>query len=206
METKEIKLDNLIQKIKEEGVQEAKKQSEDIISQAEEQARQILEDARIKRDSIIRVGRVDADNLKKNGQEALRQAARDVLLSLRERIIELFDSVVKNRVSQQLSPENLKDIIKKIIENFKKGESPDIEILLSRQDKKELEGVFWKAFADELKKGVTLKTSPHIEKGFRIGEKNKNFYYDFTDEAIAQTFKLYLNPKIRDLLKEKNGQ
>ncbi len=195
-----MELDSLIQKIKEEGVQEAKRRSEDIVSRAERDARAIIEDAQKTKEAIVQKGQREAANLKKNGEEALRQASRDVLLSLRQKITELFDRIIKSKVSEQLSPESLKKIIIKVIENFRKEEGLGIEILLSEQDKKALEDVFLKALKDELRKGVTLKVSAGIERGFRVGEKGKNFYYDFTDEAIAEVFKVYLNPKIAEIL------
>ena len=39
-----------------------------------------------------------------------------------------------------------------------------------------------------------------IDKGFRIGEKDKNSHYDFTDEAIAESLGVFLNSKINDIL------
>jgi len=49
-------------------------------------------------------------------------------------------------------------------------------------------------------KGVTFKISPSVEKGFRIGEKDKNYYYDFTDDALVEALKTYLNPKLLKIL------
>ena len=196
----EMKLDGLIKKIKEEGVEEAKRASENIIKEAKEKAARIIDEARNTKASLIEEGREEAGNLKKSGEEALRQASRDVLLSLRQSITELLGRLIKAQVSEGLSPESMKKIIPKVIENFKKEEGFDIDILLAEQDKRHLESALLKSLKDEFKKGVTFKVSPNVEKGFRIGEKGKNFYYDFTDEAIAEAFRLYLNPKIAKLL------
>ena len=197
----EMKLDNLIQKIKQEGVEEAKKQSEDIVNQAQTQAKKIIENSEDKRKTLIQEGRREASNLMTSGEEALRQAARDVLLSLRQEIIKLFDRVTKDKVSEELSPDSLEKIIVKVIENFKREEGLDIEVLLSKEDKKVLEAVLLKALSGDLKKGVTFKAAAGMEKGFRVGEKDKNFYYDFSDEAIAEAFGKYLNPRIAEILK-----
>lgn len=199
----ETQLDNLIQKIRQEGVEEAKKKSKEIIKDAERRAEEIIEDAERKKAAIMKDGQRDTANLRKSGEEVLRQASRDIILSLRQRIVELFDSVLKKDVSEGLSSENLKKIITRIIENFKKDEGLDIEILLSKQDKKGLEEALLRSLKDEFRKGITFKVSSGIEKGFRIGEKDKNFYYDFTDDAITEALKLYLNPRITDILRLK---
>lgn len=199
-----MELDSLIRKIKTEGVEEAKKRSEEIIAQAEEKAREIIKDAESERVRIIKEGQKEVANLKRSGEEALNQASRDLLLTLRQKIIDLFDGVIKEKVCEELSSKNLKNIIAKIIENFKRDEGLDnIEVLLSKDDKKELEAVLLKSLKEKLKEGLTFRVSAGIEKGFRIGEKGKNFYYDFTDDAIAEAFKLYLNPKIAEILKLK---
>ncbi|NQT06884.1 MAG: hypothetical protein HQ575_05020 [Candidatus Omnitrophica bacterium] len=195
-----VELDGLIQKIKEESVEEARKRSDETISEAKRKAESIIREAHKKEAAIIKNGEEEAKNLRKNGEKAIKQSARDVLLSLRQQIIELFNKVVKKEVSEELSADTLKQVLTKIIENFQRADDLDVEILLGKDDKKALEGAFLKSLTQELKKGVTLKVSPNIEKGFRIGEKNKNFYYDFTDEAISEAFALYLNPKIVEIL------
>lgn len=199
-----MELDNLIQKIKEEGVEEAKRRSEEIMEEAENEAKRILGDAQQKKATIIREGEKRALALTKNGEEALRQSARDVLLSLRQRIIELFDCVTKESVSKELTQESLSGLIAKAIENFKREEELDIEVLLSKHDKAALEATLLKRLKERLKKGVTFKVASAINKGFRVGEKGKEFYYDFTDDAIKEAFGLYLNPKIKEILNLKS--
>jgi len=197
-------LNSLIQKIKEEGVEEAKKSSRNIIADAERKAGEIIDGARKKKAAIVESGEKEAADLKKSGEAALRQASRDCLLSLRREVIKLFDNITKCEISQKLSSEDLKGIIIKTIENFKKGEAINIEVLLNKKDKDALEETLLHALKKDLKKGVTFKVSSSIKNGFRIGEKGKDFYYDFTDEAVAEAFSLYLNPKIAKILKIKD--
>jgi V/A-type H+-transporting ATPase subunit E len=107
-----------------------------------------------------------------------------------------------------MPPAVLKEMIIEVSEKFKKEGLLDIEILLSEKDKKDLESTLLGVLKKEIKKGVTIKTSPSIEHGFLIGEKGKSSYYDFTDDAIAEAFTTYLNPKIVEILTagKKNAQ
>jgi V/A-type H+-transporting ATPase subunit E len=194
----EMELKTIIEKIKQEGVGEAEKKAADMIKEAEAKGKGIIEEA--KKKAILKEAERDATALKKNGQEAVKQASRDVLLSLREKIVDLFDIIIKKEVAAQLSPAVLKEMIVKLAKSFTKGQELDVEVLLSDRDKKSLEEELFSALKKEIKKGITIKVSPKIERGFRIGQKDKESYYDFTDEAIAEAFMTHLNPKIVEIL------
>ena len=196
----EMELNNIIAKIKEEGVGEAEKKASEIVSQAEEKAKLLLDNSREESKKILNNAREEAEKMLENGKKALRQASRDVLLSLREQIIKLFDSVMKKEIKQQLSPAVLKEMIVRLTENAAEKKQFDVDILLNEKDKQDLEKAMIKALKETAKKGVTLKVSPDVESGFLIGETGGNTYYDFTDEAIADAFKTYLNPKIARIL------
>jgi V/A-type H+-transporting ATPase subunit E len=202
----EMDLNNIIEKIKQEGVDEAEKKAADIVKEAENKAQNVLQDAGKQKESILKKAEQDAQRLKDNGEEAVKQASRDVLLSLRERIVELFDKIIKKEIAGQLSGDVIKDMVVKLADKFERGEQPDIEILLSDKEKKDLEKEIFSALGKEVKKGLTIKTSSSIEHGFRIGEKDKHSYYDFTDEAIAEAFMTHLNPKIVEILTKDKGK
>jgi V/A-type H+-transporting ATPase subunit E len=196
----EMELKGIIEKIKEEGVEEGEKKAADIISQAEERARNAMGSAEKEGEDIIKKAEKEAEKLRKNGEEALQQASRDVLLSLRQEIVALFDRVIKEETAKQLSPELLKGMITTLVEKFEKNGETDVEVLLSAKDKTALEKMLLTGLKEKMAKGVTLKASPKVEKGFMIGGKGKESYYDFTDEAITEAFKAFLNPKITGLL------
>ncbi len=197
-------LNSLIQRLKEEGIEEARDKSREIIDNTTKKAAKIIEEAEEKKAEIINGAEKKAASLKKACDDALKQASRDLILSLRENITELFNSVTKREVSASITRDVLKDIITNIAQGFKAGSELDIEVVLSPEDKKSLEDVLVKALKKELEKGVTLKPSHSVKKGFRIGAENKEFYYDFTDDAIAEAIELYLSPRIKDIIKIKD--
>jgi V/A-type H+-transporting ATPase subunit E len=193
-------LKNIIERIKEEGVDEAQKKAGDIIAQAENKAAATIAAAEEKKNDIIEKARAEALKLKANSEEAMRQASRDVLLGLRENIIVLFDKVIKRDVAEELSPDVMKEMIIRLVEKFKESGETEVEVLLSDKDKNSLEETLLKDLKKEMKKGVELKASSSMEHGFRIGEKDGNTYYDFTDEAIEEAFKSYLNKQLTGIL------
>ncbi|MFH1995626.1 MAG: V-type ATP synthase subunit E [Candidatus Omnitrophota bacterium] len=195
-----MELNTLIEKIKSDGVAAAEKRSGDIIADAKRQAKEIVDNAHREKAAAVEQAKLEAERLEESAKHALRQASRDVLLSLRGKIIELFDAVVKEEVSKELSGDNLHQVLIKVVESFAKEKDVDLEILLSEKDKDALEKALMKSLKDTLRKGVTLKAASGLEQGFRVGEKDKNFYYDFTDEAVTETFIRFLNPKVARII------
>ena len=107
---------------------------------------------------------------------------------------------MKKKIADDMTPELLKEIVIKAIENMKKGGTLDIEVLLSKKDREKLQKSILSTMARAAKEAVTIKSADAIENGFRIGEMGKNSYVDFTDEAIAEAFKRYLNPHLVEIL------
>jgi len=201
----ETELKHLIDKIKEEGVEQAERDAKNVIANAEENAKNIIKDAEKKKAARVKEAEAQALNFRKASEEALKQAGREVLLTLRGKVVEFFDRIIKEKISQELTPQALKDIIKTAVENFRKDSDLDIEVLVNKKDKEKLQKVLFSTLSQEAKKHLTLKGTLGIEKGFRIGEKGKDSYFDFSDEAISEAFSKYLNPKLIEILDQGLG-
>ncbi|MFH1665205.1 MAG: hypothetical protein ABIA77_03560, partial [Candidatus Omnitrophota bacterium] len=137
-----MNLKNIIDKIKEEGVNEAERAAGEIVARAEEKAREIIESAEREKEKTVERAREDAEKLKNNSEEALKQASRDVVLSLKEQIKRVFDHIVKKEVSAVFTPELLKEVILRLVEAFKKNDTAEVEVMVSEKDKQALESFF----------------------------------------------------------------
>ena len=200
----ELELNSLIEKIKEDGILEAEKKTNQLVKEAEKRAQDITEEANKKKDDLIKDAQNEAERLKAQSEEAIRQAVRDSLLMLKQNIITLFDNILVENVNKQMDMSILQKSIIKLIENFRKDDVLDIEILLGGNDKKELEKKLLEKLSSEMRKGIIIKVSKDIKTGFRIGEKDKNYYYDFTDKAISDALKQYLNSKLLKIINNEN--
>ena len=117
---------------------------------------------------------------------------------LKQRIIELFDGILKKEVSRTLTPAVLKELILKVIGKW--SSKSEKEIKVSAKEKHQLQDLVMKGLKKELKDTVTIHVSKEISHGFRIGIKGENIYYDFSDESISGMLKMFLNPTINELL------
>jgi len=196
----EMELKNLIEKIKQDGVAQAEADAAKIIQDAQAKAADIITKSTKDAQRIVSNTQQESENFRKSSETALKQAARDALLALRVRVSEFFARVVKDKVAEELHPEALKDIILKAVEYSMKTGVTDIEIVLNDKDKKALEKILFAALRKEAKERVILQEKQGVQGGFRIGAKGAGSYLDFTDQAIADGFRRYLNPKLVDAL------
>ncbi|MDP8253172.1 MAG: hypothetical protein P9X27_02105 [Candidatus Kaelpia aquatica] len=202
----EVELDRLIEKIKKEGVQEAKKEADKIIAKAKEEAVRILQEVKSKSEIVVQDAKSQSDKYADVARAAIEQAVRDSIISLREKVIVVFDSLLKRDVSKSLSPQAVKDMIVQILSNWKPGEDDSIEILTSEQDRDSLRDLLIDEFKEKIAAGFEVKVHPGLEKGFRIGVKGEDLHYDFSDQGIADVIAVFLNKEIAEIVnKSLNG-
>jgi V/A-type H+-transporting ATPase subunit E len=199
----ETKLENLIEKLKKEGIDEAKKESDRIVKEAKRKAEKALKDAEKKAAAMLDKARQDAAEFQRNGEIAIKQAARDSELAFRSRLIEMLDSVFRREVSASLSPDFVKTMILELMKQWGAGKA--FEVTVHDKDKKQIEKLLFDGVNKALKSSVEILGSDDVTGGFRIGLKDDNVYYDFTDAAIASMYKSYLNPRIREILDGDDG-
>ncbi|MCA1950154.1 MAG: V-type ATP synthase subunit E [Treponema sp.] len=197
----DIQLQELIDKIKKDGVESASVQAEKIIQDAQSEARKILEAAKKEADTIVAAAKRDAERSEKAGIAAIEQASRNLLLSFQSEIQKLLDAVVRREVSASFDDEALKTALPQIIIEWARKDKDDLAVLLQADTLAKLEGYFAKKLSAELAKGVELKSDRNLAAGFRIASKDGSAYYDFSAEAVAELMSAYLNPRLAELIK-----
>ncbi len=199
----DVQLGNLIEKLRQEGVEEARRTSEELLEKARAEADGIIAAARTEAEKIVAGARTESDRLQESGELALRQAARDGELLLKSRIADLFDRVLRRSVASALSPDTLRQMIVRLVEAW--GEGAGIEIVLSESDRAALEEQLFAALGEDLKDTVTLTVSDEVAHGFRIGREGEDAWYDCTDESIAGLLRMYLQPRLKEILDGADG-
>lgn len=194
----DVKLDGLIEKIRKDGIDDAKNRADQIIKEANQKAAKIIDDARKEADRTVDEGKRKVDQFRATAEADLKQSIRNAQLLLKEKFDKLFDAVFKREVGEKLSSDFIKEIILKIVETWAKSEAK--EIILNETDKKNLEAVLFSGINADLKNTITLKVSKDVASGFRIGLKGSEVYYDFSDSAIADLLKSLINPNLKAIL------
>ncbi len=196
----DVKLEKLIDKIKAEGIEQAEQEAGQILQNAKKEADQIVKGANKKADQIIEDAKTETEKLQISGKSALKQAERDAVLVTKERITEILNNVFKKEISEKLKPDVVVELIKKMVENS--GDDQKMKALVSQQDVDKLEKLLVSKAQKGLADSVEIKVDRGVSKGFRIGKKGEDVYYDFTDESIAEFLREFLNPSIQKMLSE----
>ncbi len=197
----DIQLQELIDKIKKDGIESASGEANKMISQANAEAKRIVDAAQKEVASIIERGKAEADKFEKAGIAAVEQASRNLVLAFKDEIQALLDKITVQSVSSSLNEDALKGLIPELIKNWGTKGTDNFAVLLSEADCKKLESYFTDKLAGELKKGLELKSDKNLAFGFRIAAKDGSAYYDFSAESVAELMSSYLNPRLQEILK-----
>ncbi len=209
----------LIERLRNDGVAEGAKQAEAIIVEARKKAVEINERANIEAEAIIKNARKEADALKSAGEDALKLAARDAHLKLREAIMQRFTEEVNRLVGRAMEPDAFMEklvfqVVGKVTEQVKLKEQDGFTIKLPedvigiedlRKNPEELEQGTLAHFvlsimASLLRKGIELQPASEFNRGIKIYLKDGHVEVDLTDQAVAAVLLEHLQPRFRALL------
>ena len=197
----DIQVQELIDKIKKDGIETASEEAARIKVEAEAEARRIVESAKKEADGIISRGKQDAERSEKAGVAALEQASRNLVLAFKEEIQSLLDKLIGEHVAAHYGDDVLKAALPEMLKAWvTKGEN-NLAVILPEGELSKLQGFFSEKLTGELWKGVELKSSRKLTTGFHISNKEGSIYYDFSAESAAQLISAYLNPKLAEILK-----
>ena len=198
----DVQLQELIDKIKKDGVTAAEKEAAKIIADANKKSEAIIKDAEAKAEQIKKDAKAETTRMQKASDEAIVQAGRNMLLSFKDSLVQELDGLIKAETAKALSKDTLAKLVPETVKAWaKNSDASELSVLLSEKDLKALEGSLTTALKAEIKKGLEIKPDKTLAAGFRIGVKNGAAFYDYSAESLAEMFAAYLNPKVAGLLK-----
>ncbi|WP_147614792.1 V-type ATP synthase subunit E [Treponema pectinovorum] len=196
-------VEELIDRIKKDGVAVAENSASEKIAQAQKEAEQIVQNAKDEADKILKRAKEETQRMEKASEDAVKQAGRNLLLSFKDSITKELTALVGSEISTAYSKDLLAKLLPEVIKEWVKNTSAqDVSVLLNEKDLKEVESNLKSALKAEIAQGLTLKADAGVSKGFRIGIKDGEAFYDYSAEAVAELFSAYLNPRVSALMKE----
>lgn len=199
----DIQLQELIEKIKKDGVSSAETAARKIIADAEKKAASIVSDAEVKADSIIKTAKTETERMEKASEDAIAQAGRNLIISFRDGINKELFAIVNSETEKAMDKDLLKKLIPETVKAWSANpDADDVSVLLPAKDLKALETSLKTALKAKISKGLVIKSDASLSAGFRIGSKNGSAFYDFSAEEVAALFSAYLNPKTTEIMKK----
>lgn len=195
-------LQNLLDRIQKDGVARAQAESDRILEAARKKADAVRTEADNKAKALIEQAERDAATFAKRGEQALQQAARDVILSVGQALSGMLQDIVRREVTSALTIDTLKEMLVKTVEAYCKAGGASIDVILNEKQKDDVAAFLARKFADELGKGMEIRGDGTVVSGFRVSLDGGKVEHDFSDEAIAEALSRLVRPHLAEIVKD----
>ena len=195
------KLQELTQKLYNEGLSKGKEEGEAILAKAQAQAQEIVAKAQEEAKAIIEKAQKEAADHKIKVEGDVKMASTQALQATKAGIENLIVAKAVEPAKDVLGSEAfLKEVITAVAKNFSAQESTDLSLVLPEKLQKSLEPFITAELTKTLGKGVETTFSKKVNAGFKIGPKDGSYFIDLTDEAFQALIGEYLRPATKKLL------
>ena len=196
------KLQELTERLYNEGLSKGKQEGEEILAKAKVQADDILAKAHAEAAAILSAANKEAEELKTKVQGDLRMAANQSIAATKKDIETLvITKMTEAEVKKALtSADFVKEVVLAVAKGFNAEEPVDLEVVLPESLKGDLEEFVANELAKTLKGGVEASFSKKVAGGFNIGPKNGGYFVSFTDETFNALISEYLRPATKKIL------
>lgn len=194
----DAKIQELTEKIYNEGVKQGQAEAERLIAEAEARAKKIEADAIARSEEIIRSAEHRASELKKNTESELRLYTAQLVESLKSSISDQIQGEVAKNSVQALSsdPTFIQGFILKIAEHF--DLTRGIEI--STSDTEGLRSYFTSHAKALLESGISIRSVAGKPSDFTIAPQDGSFKVQFGEAEFIELFKSFLRPEMNRML------
>ena len=198
------KLQELTDKLYNEGLSKGKQEGEAILNEAKAKAGEIIAQAKAEAAKILSDAGKEAEEMKSKVTGDLKMAAAQSISAARQEIENLLIGKVADKdIDAALSSA---DFVKQIITVVAKAFDPassepaDLSVVLPESLKKEVEPFLRKELASALGSKTEVSFSKKISGGFTIGPKGEGWFVSFTDETFRELISAYLRPATKKIL------
>jgi len=200
----QTKLQELTEKIYQEGVEKAQVEADKILKEANLQAGEIIARAKKEAETLLSEADKESNTIRKNSINELQLAGRQLVSDIKMKVVELveYQSLAPQTKAAFNDKEFVKDLVVTTLKNWnpKSADAVDLEILLPAVKQKEFESYIKEQVASVFGKGVEISWSERMGSGFKVGPKDGGYMISFTGDDFENFFQTYLRPRLVELL------
>jgi len=190
------KIQELTEKIFNEGVEKGRNEAERLVAEANAKAADIVKAAEAQAQEIVAAARKAADELNANTRSELKLYGEQAVGAMKSEIATLVtDTNVKDSLNKAFKDNLLKEVILKIAERW----NADEQLVISTSEAEELKAFFTAKAKGLLDKGVEIKQINGV-KGFSISPADGSYKVNFGEGEFETFLKSFLRPQIVELL------
>ncbi len=192
------KIQELTEKIYQEGVEKGKNEAQKIIDEAQKQALSILEEAQKQADDIIEKAQKQADELNENTKSELKLFTRQSVEALKTEITNLITgSITQTSVKAALSD---KEFMQKLILNMALKFAENEDCIIQTEDANGLKAYIESNAKETLDKKIKIEQVNGIKTDFVLMPADKSYKIMFGEEEFVNYFKDFIRPQLVNIL------
>ncbi len=200
----ENKLQQLTQKLYEEGLEKGRSEAVKLVSDAQAEAGRIVARAQAEAAKITEEAARKAEETARNARTEMSLAVRQSLASLREMIGEAVSAHTLEAPVKGLSMDApfVGEMLMEVVRHWAAAGQgrPELTALLPAAMQEKFEQALKGSLAGLLAGGVELKYSDGVPSGFHIGPRDGGYHISFTEDDLRALLENYLRPKTAELL------
>lgn len=198
------KLDQLTQKLYDEGLEKGRAEADRLVAAAQEQVEKMLADARAQAAEIVRKAESKAEDVSKNTMTEITLAGKQAVAKIKS---EIAGAIVAKATAEGvkeagMSPAFIQEMLVAVAKNWNGADAGKVTLqaLLPEAAREKLD----KAMAAEAQKllaaGIEVGYSKEVKNGFKVGAKDGGYYISFSDADVEELLGEYLREKVSNML------
>jgi V/A-type H+-transporting ATPase subunit E len=210
-------VERLIGRLRDDGIAEGRARADAIVDEAQQQAADIVAAAHREAEAVLSRAKEEAGKLRASGDDAIRLALRDTMLSLEGDLVDRFQTMLRRLVKGTLQePELLERLVLEVAGRAapsvagRRAEVLLPETLVSLEDLRRnpeeakpgtLMHFVLSLGGGLLREGVTLGAAEDLEAGIRVKLVEEDMHVELTETAVSDVLIRHLLPRFRALLR-----
>lgn len=200
----ENKLQQLTQKLYDEGLEKGRAEAERLVAEAKTNAAKIVKEAEAQAAKILAEANTKAQDVEKNAMTEISLAGKQALSKIKAEISSMIiaKSTAPAVKAATLDLEFVKQMLLTVAKNWSGADSSknQLKALLPEAEQKAFEATFEAAAKELLAAGVEVGYSKEVRTGFKVGAKDGGYYISFSDQDFDALLKEYLRDKVYKML------
>lgn len=194
----ESKIQELTNKLLNEGVEKGKIEAEKIIAAAKDESAKIVANAKTEAADIEAAAKKNADTIKDNTVAELKMYSAQALSALKTEVTNVLTNATVEEVVKKVVAD--KDFMNQFILKLAEKWGSQQDIVITAEDANSLKAVFAKQAKALLDKSVKIE-GVHGQKAlFTVQPADGSYKVNFGEAEFEEYFKSFLRPQLVDML------
>ena len=194
----ESKIQELTNKLLNEGVEKGKIEAEKIVAAAKEESAKIVANAKNEAADIEAAAKKNADSIKENTVSELKMYSAQALSALKTEVTNVLTDATVNEVVKKVVAD--KDFMNQFILKLAEKWGAQEDIVISTEDADGLKAVFAKQAKALLDKSVKIEGVHGQKAMFTIQPADGSYKVNFGEAEFEDYFKSFLRPQLVEML------